>query len=46
MFTSKGAGLWMQDRYEEVAIYEVNQRIPNVCRIAKVRSTKQFVSHV
>ena len=24
------------NKYEEVAIYSVNQRIPNICRIAKV----------
>ncbi len=27
------------NRYEEVAICTANQRIPNICRIAKVRST-------
>ena len=30
-------------KHEEVAIYAVNMRIPNVYRIVRVRSTEQFV---
>ncbi len=31
-------------KHEEVAIYEVNQRIPNVCRIVRVAfAAEQFV---
>ena len=34
-------------KYEEVAIYAVNLRIPNICRIAQVAlATKQFVISV
>ena len=34
-------------KHEEVAIYVVNLRIPNVCRIAQVAlATKQFVTSV
>ncbi len=45
MLASKDAGLWMMNRYEEGAICETNQRIPNTCRIAGVRSTEQSVYH-